>query len=91
MTVGTARRLFGLLVSGQEPPYKTCYEGDVTSTVDSETGGCRDRLQLSDVNQNEGAESTPAWLLSLLAIHSLEPVEKGEHATDLAKMVEAVS
>ena len=40
---------------------------------DYETGGCRDGLQREGVNENEGAESTLAWLLSLLAIRSLEP------------------
>jgi hypothetical protein len=40
---------------------------------DYETGGCRDGLQHDGVNENEGAESTLAWLLSLLAIRSLEP------------------
>ncbi len=40
---------------------------------DYETGGCRDGLEREGVNENEGAESTLAWLLSLLAIRSLEP------------------
>lgn len=39
---------------------------------DYETGGCRDGLEPSGVNENQGAESTLAWLLSLLAMHSLE-------------------
>ncbi|MEQ9379686.1 MAG: glycosyl transferase family 1, partial [Pirellulales bacterium] len=39
---------------------------------DYETGGCRDGLQPSGVNENQGAESTLAWLLSLLAIRSLD-------------------
>lgn len=39
---------------------------------DYETGGCRDGLQSHGVNENQGAESTLAWLLSLLAIRSLE-------------------
>jgi hypothetical protein len=42
---------------------------------DYETGGCRDGLQPSGVNENQGAESTLAWLLSLLAIRSLEADE----------------
>jgi hypothetical protein len=37
---------------------------------DSVSGGCRDGLQPNGPNLNEGAESTLAWLLSLLAIHA---------------------
>jgi hypothetical protein len=48
---------------------------------DYETGGCRDGLQPGGVNENEGAESTLAWLLSLLAIRSLEPAKKEEQPT----------
>ncbi len=40
---------------------------------DYQTGGSRDGLQRDGVNENQGAESTLAWLLSLLAIRSLEP------------------
>ncbi|GIX21673.1 MAG: glycosyl transferase [Gammaproteobacteria bacterium] len=36
---------------------------------DDATGGCRDGLQPDGVNQNQGAESTLAWLLSLTALH----------------------
>ena len=39
---------------------------------DYQTGGCRDGLSAEGVNQNEGAESTLAWLLSLLALKSLK-------------------
>jgi len=46
---------------------------------DYRTGGCRDGLSAEGVNQNEGAESTLAWLLSLLALKSLQPApEKSE-------------
>lgn len=38
---------------------------------DPSTGGCRDGLQVDGVNQNEGAESTLSWLLSLLTIHNI--------------------
>jgi glycosyltransferase involved in cell wall biosynthesis len=45
---------------------------------DSTTGGCRDGLHPDRVNQNQGAESTLAYLLSLaelsLATHLLEPI-----------------
>ena len=38
---------------------------------DPRTGGCRDGLMPDGANQNEGAESTLAWLLSLTAFHKL--------------------
>jgi len=44
---------------------------------DYRTGGCRDGLTADGANQNQGAESTLAWLLSLLNLHALggsEPV-----------------
>jgi glycosyltransferase involved in cell wall biosynthesis len=36
---------------------------------DAKTGGCRDGLESDCVNQNQGAESTLAWLLSLATLH----------------------
>ena len=39
---------------------------------DSSTGGCRDGLHLDRVNQNQGAESTLSFLLSLAELKSLE-------------------
>jgi hypothetical protein len=36
---------------------------------DHTSGGCRDGLQAEGLNQNQGAESTLAWLHSLLAMH----------------------
>jgi len=38
---------------------------------DFETGGCRDGLQSTGPNLNEGAESTLAWLISLITVHDL--------------------
>lgn len=61
-----ARRCFDWFL-GKNLVHKTLY--------DYETGGCRDGLQTCGVNENEGAESTLAWLLSLLAIRSLEPAQ----------------
>ncbi len=50
------------------------------SLYDSKTGGCRDGLHPDRVNENQGAESTLAFLLSLvemsLAAHLLEPESK---------------
>ncbi len=38
---------------------------------DHVTGGCRDGLQANRVNLNQGAESTLAWLISLLSMYNL--------------------
>jgi glycosyltransferase involved in cell wall biosynthesis len=42
------------------------------SVYDPTTGGCRDALQVDRTNQNEGAESTLAYLLSLVEMRLLE-------------------
>jgi hypothetical protein len=39
---------------------------------DHATGGCRDGLMATRVNDNEGAESTLAWLHALLQMHALQ-------------------
>lgn len=38
---------------------------------DYKTGGCCDGLQRQGVNRNQGAESTLAWLISLINMHSV--------------------
>jgi hypothetical protein len=38
---------------------------------DPKNGGCRDGLMADGINQNEGAESTLAWLLSLMTLQKL--------------------
>ncbi|MBN2036896.1 MAG: glycosyltransferase family 4 protein [Chitinispirillaceae bacterium] len=38
---------------------------------DPKTGGCRDGLMADGINQNEGAESTIEWLLSLMTLQKL--------------------
>ena len=43
-----------------------------TPLYDFTTGGCRDGLHPDRVNQNQGAESTLAWLMSLLLMHELQ-------------------
>jgi len=56
-----------------------------------QTGGCRDGLQSQGTNANEGAESTLAWLISLITMYKLfdeqvlakEPSKEAEHTTDL--------
>lgn len=47
---------------------------NVTESIvyDSTTGGCRDGLYANGANLNEGAESTLAWLISLLTINRLQ-------------------
>jgi len=43
---------------------------------DSQTGGCRDGLQADGPNLNQGAESTLAWLISLLTVMKLDRTQK---------------
>jgi hypothetical protein len=38
---------------------------------DPKTGGCRDGLMADGINQNEGAESSITWLLSLMTLQKL--------------------
>jgi len=38
---------------------------------DPKTGGCRDGLMMDGINQNQGAESTLAWLLALMTLQKL--------------------
>ena len=38
---------------------------------DHASGGCRDGLQQDGVNENQGAESTLSYILSLLALYNL--------------------
>ncbi len=53
-----------------------------------QTGGCRDGLQSQGTNANEGAESTLAWLISLITMYKLfdeqvlakEPSKEVEYA-----------
>ncbi len=44
---------------------------------DPSTGGCADGLRAQGINENQGAEATLAWLLSLVSMydHSLETLE----------------
>ena len=45
---------------------------------DHATGGCRDGLQQDGANENQGAESTLSYALSLLAIYSLRGLTTNE-------------
>jgi glycosyltransferase involved in cell wall biosynthesis len=42
-----------------------------TKLYDHASGGCRDGLQQDGVNENQGAESTLSYILSLLALYNL--------------------
>jgi hypothetical protein len=45
---------------------------DVNARVyDFDTGGCFDGLQATGVNENQGAESTLSWLISLLTLYEV--------------------
>jgi hypothetical protein len=46
-----------------------------TPVYDYRTKGCRDGLTADGTNQNQGAESTLAWLLSLLNMYSFSGSE----------------
>jgi glycosyltransferase involved in cell wall biosynthesis len=45
---------------------------------DHASGGCRDGLQLDGANENQGAESTLSYVLSLLAIYNLRGLTSNE-------------
>jgi glycosyltransferase involved in cell wall biosynthesis len=45
------------------------------SLYDPKTGGCRDGLMADGINQNQGAESSLAWLLSLMTLQKLDADE----------------
>jgi len=48
-------------------------ENDIRTPVyDFTTGGCRDGLHPDRLNENQGAESTLAWLMSLLQMQDLQ-------------------
>jgi len=56
-----------------------------TSVYDAGSGGCRDGLHPDRVNQNQGAESTLAFLLSLVEMQGMEnALSAFENQTDLA-------
>ena len=55
---------------------------------DSTTGGCHDGLHADRANANQGAESTLAWLMSLLLMHDLQ-TQRTLHRTDADRDAEA--
>jgi glycosyltransferase involved in cell wall biosynthesis len=52
-----------------------------TSLYDYKTGGCCDGLSADGPNRNQGAESTLAWLLSLLNIYQLKSTQITDRAS----------
>ncbi len=46
--------------------------------IDFKSRGCYDGLEAGSVNQNQGAESTLSWLLSLLTMHEMQTGEAPE-------------
>jgi hypothetical protein len=54
------------------------------SLYDPQTGGCRDGLHADGANLNQGAESTLAWLISLLTMMGLHRMRSAEPAGTLA-------
>lgn len=63
---------------------------------DHTTGGCQDGLEPQGVNENQGAESTLAWLISLLTLHNhrgggeLETITESEKIEESGKVVSTV-
>jgi hypothetical protein len=57
---------------------------------DFATGGCRDGMGVSQVNLNQGAESTLCFLVSLLEMLDLaaenRPFDDSDRATDLTNV-----
>jgi hypothetical protein len=63
-----------------------------TPLFDFTTAGCRDGLHPDRVNENQGAESTLAWLMSLLLMQELEMEENlGPLRTDTTNMQRPVT
>jgi len=52
---------------------------------DANTGGCRDGLLSHGPNQNQGAESTLSWLISLITVHNL--IKEGKAKPPVGKAV----
>ena len=101
--IAAAREAF--LVTGEQKWHDRMIKGiswflgsnDVNEPLyDFTTGGCRDGLHHSSSNQNQGAESTLAWLMALHNIYTIEQntavIRKGttgevENEEELAKMI----
>ena len=61
-------------------------DNDTQSVLyDANTGGCRDGLLPHGPNQNQGAESTLSWLVSLITVHNL--IKQGKAKPSVARTV----
>ena len=85
-----ARQLLGWFIGNNDTQ---------SSLYDYSTGGCRDGLHADGPNLNQGAESTLAWLISLLTVMNLnrgpglivaENLENGEHQPVPEREIQAV-
>jgi hypothetical protein len=56
---------------------------------DHATGGCRDGLQQSGANENQGAESTLSYVLSLLAVYNLRGLTMTEEKRSTPELAAA--
>ena len=54
---------------------------------DHASGGCRDGLQKDSVNENQGAESTLSYILSLLALYNLRGLTAKQNGNGDAELV----
>ena len=58
---------------------------------DYSSGGCRDGLQVNGPNENQGAESTLSYILSLLALYNLRGLTAIENNGEMARLASASS
>lgn len=54
---------------------------------DPKTGGCYDGLHVDRLNQNQGAESTLSFLLSLTEMHGIEQLERNVNLADVSNKI----
>jgi hypothetical protein len=57
-----------------------------SSLYDHAGGGCRDGLQQDGANENQGAESTLSYILSLLALYNLRGLTASENDEGVPKL-----
>jgi glycosyltransferase involved in cell wall biosynthesis len=77
--IDDARRCLGWFLGQNDLGQPVC---------DVATGGCRDGLHPDGVNQNQGAESTLAWLHSLLRLHQVQPAVVSSSVSDAKRRLE---
>ena len=71
-SIGMAMPPFGLEIARDRLDPRALTNAVLGATLyDPKTGGCRDGLMADGINQNQGAESSLAWLLSLMTLQKL--------------------